>query len=360
MPPQQPDAALVAEALVLLQAQAEARDELNKLIQVQIAAEITGFDGWYSDNDVSALAGRMRKTTRAGQKQMALSTSSYGMRLLRLLLGRRVSPSKPVPLERTYGGETLDSVYERLATEYRYLHATRTNVAPVEARISPETGRELPVLDDEAILERVTERARTQTESALTLTFREQWASDLSGVGEITGYRRIVHPELSQGGTCGLCVVASDMIYKRGDLLPIHHRCFCGVMPVVGDPLGPGDPGSAINQEDLGRFYEAAGDSTVGANLKATKYKVVQDGNLGPVLVYQGQKFRAPEEAAATKKRVDDKRAERSKQRAAVTLRTAEAAIKDLLTKQAAGEDVRGPLRFQRASKARSERTLRG
>lgn len=356
--PRQPDPALTAEAVALLSAQAEARSDLTRIAQAAVVAELAGFRGWYDDGQVAGLAGRLQRQTRAAQKQMANSTTAYGIRLLRLLLGRRSAPAKTVPLQRVYGGEPLASVYERVAAEYRWLHATRSSVAPVEARISPRTGRELPVLDDGQILDRVVERARTQTESALTLTFRQQWVAQLDLTDDVAGYRRIVHPELSTGGTCGLCIVASDNVYRRDDLMPIHHRCSCTVMPIVGDLLGPGDPGSAINSEDLDQFYAAAGDSTLGANLKATKYRVEQDGNLGPVLVYQGQHFRSPEEAAATKARVEAARSRRSVARAKSTLSTAEAALKDLRSRQAAGEDVRGQLRFQRAAAARARKTL--
>jgi hypothetical protein len=50
----------------------------------------------------------------------------------------------------------------------------------------------------------------------------------------VTGYRRVVHPELSRTGTCGLCIVASDQVYNdvRADAVaqPVqvhraaHHR----------------------------------------------------------------------------------------------------------------------------------------
>lgn len=55
-------------------------------------------------------------------------------------------------------------------------------------------------------------------------------------------YRRV----LTGRENCGLCVVASTQRYYRGDLLPIHPGCDCGVQPLP--------PGLAVNQvidEDL-------------------------------------------------------------------------------------------------------------
>src|SRR5690606_31614104 len=37
----------------------------------------------------------------------------------------------------------------------------------------------------------------------------------------IVGYRRIIHPEMSAGGVCGMCIVAADRTYKIGTLKAI-------------------------------------------------------------------------------------------------------------------------------------------
>lgn len=74
------------------------------------------------------------------------------------------------------------------------------------------------------------------------------------GRDPVTGYRRVIHPELGKGGTCGLCVVASTRLYRRPDLRPIHERCHCGVTEVRAGY----DPGAALNNLELGEIYEAA------------------------------------------------------------------------------------------------------
>lgn len=96
----------------------------------------------------------------------------------------------------------------------------------------------------------------------------------------ITGYRRVLHPELSEGGSCGLCIAASTRVYKIGELLPIHNLCKCGVAIIIGDD----DPGSQINDEDLAVLYAEAGDTTDGRALKDQRYEVFDHPELGPVL----------------------------------------------------------------------------
>lgn len=83
----------------------------------------------------------------------------------------------------------------------------------------------------------------------------------------IRGYRRVVHPEISQGGACGLCMVASTQFYHIPDLRPVHQRCHCDVVPVTRDS----DPGSSMNKLDLGDLYEAAANSTNAVDLKRVR-----------------------------------------------------------------------------------------
>jgi hypothetical protein len=97
---------------------------------------------------------------------------------------------------------------------------------------------------------------------------------------KIIGYRRIIHPELSRSGTCGMCIAASDRIYKVAELMPIHAHCKCTIAAVTEDY----DPADDLNAVDLNQLYKAAG-GTSAAHLKRTRYKVDDHGELGPVLV---------------------------------------------------------------------------
>ncbi len=98
--------------------------------------------------------------------------------------------------------------------------------------------------------------------------------------GKIRGYRRVLHPELSEYGSCGLCVVASTRVYKKSELMPMHNLCKCEVVVVYTDA----DPGNQINDEDLDVFYNEAGFSTSREALKQQTYEVFDHPELGPVL----------------------------------------------------------------------------
>ena len=106
----------------------------------------------------------------------------------------------------------------------------------------------------------------------------------------ITGWRRVIHPELSDGGTCGLCVAATTRVYRTGKLKPIHDGCNCGVMPIVGED----DPGDALNRLDLGDLYDDAGGTTDGWTLKQTRYQVGAGGQLVAVKTREKQGAREP------------------------------------------------------------------
>ena len=96
----------------------------------------------------------------------------------------------------------------------------------------------------------------------------------------IIGYRRIIHPEKSDGGVCGLCVAAANQVYRVTELLPIHNRCKCTIAPVTTAH----DPGHTLNRDDLDKLYEHAGGTTSGAALKRTRYQIEHHHELGPVL----------------------------------------------------------------------------
>jgi hypothetical protein len=103
----------------------------------------------------------------------------------------------------------------------------------------------------------------------------------------ISEYRRVIRPELSNEGSCGLCVVAADRIYYKDDLFPLHARCNCGVLPVTDD----NDPGLELNREDFARLYSAAG-GTAGAKLKRVRIAVQEHGEIGAVLTRHGDSWR--------------------------------------------------------------------
>lgn len=97
---------------------------------------------------------------------------------------------------------------------------------------------------------------------------------------KVTGYRRVIHPELSRSGTCGMCIAASDRIYHVAELMPIHAHCKCTIAAITEDH----DPADDLNAVDLNQLYKHGG-GTSAAHLKRTRYQVDEHGELGPVLV---------------------------------------------------------------------------
>jgi hypothetical protein len=283
-----------AQTLLLVQAQSSAREQIRQLTVAQVVAEIRLFRAWYDHDAITAFAGRLAKIARSGQKQTAISTDAYAARVLKVFLGRG-RPVGPVPVAELRA-VPLESVYGRLADEFRYLEATRGPDAPaalLERRrddgvlIDP-----FPRLTREAILDRVVLRGEVQTGDNLTLAMTHQWQADIEDVPQVTGFRRVLHPELSQGGSCGLCVAASTRLYSKAELLPVHARCACTVTPVIGDE----DPGGAINARDLKALYAKAG-STAAADLKRVRVVESAHGELGPRLSFAGHNVRTEADA---------------------------------------------------------------
>jgi hypothetical protein len=114
----------------------------------------------------------------------------------------------------------------------------------------------------------------------------------VANAADVSGYRRVIHPELSRSGTCGLCIAAADRIYKVDDLMPIHTSCACEPMPIVRGV----DPARVFNGADTTELYRrvlaAAGGETAAAKLRATRVQVSAHGELGPVLHDAGHRFR--------------------------------------------------------------------
>ena len=96
------------------------------------------------------------------------------------------------------------------------------------------------------------------------------------------------------GVTCGLCLVASDRLYRTSELMPLHQGCNCTVAEVTSRE----DLGVQLNGLSLQDLYDAAG-GTGREGLQRVRYRVEQHGELGPVLVNAEHDFRGPEEVAA-------------------------------------------------------------
>lgn len=207
-------------------------------------------------------------------------------------------------------------VYQRPAEDYRY--QLSTGLSDAEARQS------------------AMERLATIADTDLTLARREEMRNIFQATPEVTGYRRVIHPELSQDGTsCGLCVVASTRVYHKAELLPIHDECNCDVLPITAD----NDPGNEINLDDLNRLYQAAGDSNTSKDLLSTRVFFTEHGELGPIIAKnrQGAKQRA---RAKSPKLTPEESFEKQ-------IGTLSKSVEKLKKRQAAGEDVRLAIQWQ-------------
>lgn len=70
--------------------------------------------------------------------------------------------------------------------------------------------------------------------------------------------------------------------------MSVHAFCRCLPVSIAGDPGGPGDVGSMINDADLAALYKAAG-GTAASKLARVKYTVSHHTELGPQLVPYGK-----------------------------------------------------------------------
>jgi hypothetical protein len=238
------------------------------------AREAGRFTDWYSSDAITAFTARIVRAVEAAQRQTAAVTDAYLSRVFSVLTGRPTRRLGPVDIGGLRVGVTHQGAYGRLADQYRF-EVSRGTLTPI--------AREL-----------VLERARVLAETDVDLAFRAQvdGYARSDGFKELLGWRRVIHPELSAGGSCGLCIAASERVYGRFELLPLHARCKCDVLPIVGDE----DPGMRLNRADLKALYARAGSTSAG-ELKRTRYRVEQHAELGPVLVDASHHFKGDKRA---------------------------------------------------------------
>lgn len=165
-------------------------------------------------------------------------------------------------------------------------------------------------------------------------------ADDFLAEAGIKTYRRVIHPEWSVGGTCGMCIAASDRIYNVGELLPIHDNCKCTVAAISDDD----DPGYRLNRRDLDAMYEAAGGKD-RASLKRTRYKIDEHGELGPVLV---PKRRESKNGSKVNKPPSRDLGTLTPEKITAQVASLEQSLAALLAREAAGEDVAKQIAWQR------------
>lgn len=285
-------------------------------VKVQAEAAIAGLwasaENFYNPTLVAALAAEAADLSTAGQQTVIGATQEFVTSTLGLISGTRRPPLPRVTLPPIRNGQGLPLVHTRAAERYKRAVATGKSH---EDALALATGRAAGL-------------ARTD----LTLVQRNAQREVMRALG-VRQYRRVVRPELSKTGSCGLCIVAADRVYNSDELMPIHPpSCKCITMPIIGD----NDPGRSLNREDLDKLYAEAG-SNKAADLRRTRYQVNQHGEYGPVLTRQGDSFRGPSKVALED---DPERAERM-------LKAILPVLDSLKERAAKGENVSGPLAYQ-------------
>ncbi|MDR1265925.1 MAG: hypothetical protein LBK42_10310 [Propionibacteriaceae bacterium] len=203
--------------------------------------------GWWDDTRTWRIAAESERLVAAGLRTGRRQARSFAVKAL-ISAGVPAKTMPPVSDIYPRHGVTLLEVYRRPAAQYRWAASQGR-----DGRTAAKNRLESLVRDDLAAAMRRVER------------------DTYSRSDKVIGWRRIIHPELSLGGTCGLCVVAADRIYKVRDLMPLHDRCNCLPAPVTARS----DPGLRLNQTDLDRLYDAAG-GTDAARLK--RVRVTENG----------------------------------------------------------------------------------
>lgn len=165
-------------------------------------------------------------------------------------------------------------------------------------------------LDDEAF-EEALRRMETIAEDDLLRAADKAHLDMLDKKSVWLGYRRVIHPELSETGTCGLCVVASTRVYGKKMLAPMHSHCKCTTIGVssssdVGRQINQNDADQAFSllvgdadgdasalpftREDLDALYEEAG-STYADDLREYNMDYGVNEN-GPTIVWRPSEFK--------------------------------------------------------------------
>lgn len=243
--------AVVASYLALV---AQARQNVLAALATQWAALSV-----YRDADATAFVAGAAPVVEAGQQHVSALTSAY----LAHLYGNLTSGSRsPVgtPVARVTGaavrgGTPPSEVYRRPFEQVWY---------------QLSQGKPL----DEAV-EAGSQRLQVLATTDLQLAMTHTATAALDTMPHVVGYRRV----LTGAENCGLCVVASTQRYHRGELMPIHPRCDCGVAPIVGDS----DPGQSINSALLTQGSVPTSQNSHGVNVYSTAHTLDVGDLLEPV-----------------------------------------------------------------------------
>lgn len=262
--------------VALVTAQGQSREMVTENMVAFIRRLVAGMQGkWYDDAAVKEFGRQADAMVRQAQSIVGDMTGAYMDGVFEEM--RIAVPAGVIALPERLRDVPAEVEWERPAKVYRY--------------------QKFAGADDLAAQEQAVLRASMLAEMDVALAARHASSQRMQAAARhsrvTVGYRRVTHPEIAEFGSCGLCVSASDRTYHVKELMPIHERCHCTVLPTRGDD----DPGLALNDADLGGIYDAAG-STGRDDLKRVRVSVQDNGELGPVLVRHGDNFRTAADAA--------------------------------------------------------------
>ena len=300
-------APVAAPSTGVIESQATATAGLSAQAQVAVATYISQFaqdeEAWYDTDAVTNLSVELAKLSDAFSVAAARSADAFTADAIAHLSGKAY---RPMGVRNTTGlaaergirtGVSTAGVFGRAADTYRYQQSLldRQFIDDVKAGVENPTELALPI--DMAI-----QRAKRAAQLNTAVAARNQAAATMKTAADrdlIIGYRRVLHAELSDEGSCGLCVAASDRIFKTDHLMALHPGCHCLPVPVTRTK----DPGHEINTADFARLYGDAG-GTSAAKLRQTRYKIDENGELGPLLRPLGEPIRTAKEARRDTNRV--------------------------------------------------------
>lgn len=252
-------------------ADADVQETIAASTSQTVQGVFAGMD-WLDHAAITVAATSAGAVVRAAAQQAASMTAAYLTRVLREMVSADAAAVGTLritdPLR--MGVASWATAYGRVADTVRY---------QISQGKSPQDAVRIA-------MDRADAMARTDLALARRLQSREAFEDSK----RVIGYRRVVHPELSKGGSCGLCISAANRTYHKADLMRIHQRCKCTVLPITAAH----DPGGAF---DLDPAFAKAYDlslSTSAADLKDVRVRFEEHGELGPILVNAEHRSRNP------------------------------------------------------------------
>lgn len=340
-------AAQLAALLTLVQAQAAVRQQLSQTAVAAAMAAFQAIGNWWSSDDVGGAISSALRIIQPTQRQAAQITSSFVAQTARVISGatpvttaagtataqrgdsgtssraaRAIRTASTIDIKQLRRamtedeaddlldgivvpawlilGDSHDGPADTIDDDAGLIEAAKPQWLDAEdpyGRVADAYRFNITMRGDspEIAAAKAIARVAAIAETDVTLAVRAQYQASMSAAGAI-GFRRILHPELSETGPCALCVVAADRMYRIEDLLPIHAHCVCEVLPVYAGA----DPGITLNGDDLQALYDAAGGNTRQA-LRRVTVALAEHAELGPILVDANQQFRGPVDYARQK-----------------------------------------------------------